>query len=172
VNGYLRWDWFFAIIKHTKDTNCVIEWCILYITFVQAIKAGIVWINCAQPSFIQAPWGGIKRSGFGRELGEWYVPYFLNQQMWKLVLVLFKCEKPTQNAHIITYSLKLFSIHFLCQLDFAWITLVVNRTCQMGNESCIFSVLLMRISQIEILIRLFYHLRIWFYNFFIIISGV
>jgi betaine-aldehyde dehydrogenase len=38
----------------------------------KALQAGIVWINCAQPSFIQAPWGGIKRSGFGRELGEWY----------------------------------------------------------------------------------------------------
>ncbi|KOM40344.1 hypothetical protein LR48_Vigan04g054200 [Vigna angularis] len=44
----------------------------------QAIKAGIVWINCAQPSFIQAPWGGIKRSGFGRELGEWGLENYLS----------------------------------------------------------------------------------------------
>ncbi|WVZ12869.1 hypothetical protein V8G54_017399 [Vigna mungo] len=36
----------------------------------KAFKAGIVWINCSQPCFTQAPWGGIKRSGFGRELGE------------------------------------------------------------------------------------------------------
>lgn len=48
--------------------------------FLQALQAGVVWINCAQPSFIQAPWGGIKRSGFGRELGEWYDSSFLNQQ--------------------------------------------------------------------------------------------
>jgi len=45
---------------------------------MQAFKAGIVWINCSQPCFTQAPWGGVKRSGFGRELGEWYVLYFLN----------------------------------------------------------------------------------------------
>ncbi|CAJ2651926.1 unnamed protein product [Trifolium pratense] len=44
----------------------------------QALQAGIVWINCAQPSFIQAPWGGIKRSGFGRELGEWGLDNYLS----------------------------------------------------------------------------------------------
>jgi betaine-aldehyde dehydrogenase len=37
----------------------------------KAFQAGIVWINCSQPCFCQAPWGGNKRSGFGRELGEW-----------------------------------------------------------------------------------------------------
>ncbi|MED6171189.1 Aminoaldehyde dehydrogenase 1, peroxisomal, variant 2 [Stylosanthes scabra] len=44
----------------------------------KAIQAGIVWINCSQPTFIQAPWGGIKRSGFGRELGEWGLDNFLS----------------------------------------------------------------------------------------------
>ncbi|CAN1317476.1 Aminoaldehyde dehydrogenase ALDH10A8, chloroplastic, partial [Linum perenne] len=39
----------------------------------KAFRAGIVWVNCSQPCFCQAPWGGLKRSGFGRELGEWYV---------------------------------------------------------------------------------------------------
>ena len=47
--------------------------------FLQAFRAGIVWINCSQPCFCQAPWGGIKRSGFGRELGEWYEPNFLER---------------------------------------------------------------------------------------------
>ncbi|XP_047311162.1 aminoaldehyde dehydrogenase 2, peroxisomal [Impatiens glandulifera] len=37
----------------------------------KALNAGIVWVNCSQPCFCQAPWGGNKRSGFGRELGEW-----------------------------------------------------------------------------------------------------
>ncbi|CAI9283887.1 unnamed protein product [Lactuca saligna] len=36
----------------------------------KGLEAGIVWINCSQPCFSQAPWGGKKRSGFGRELGE------------------------------------------------------------------------------------------------------
>ncbi|CAI8597697.1 unnamed protein product [Vicia faba] len=44
----------------------------------KALRAGVVWINCAQPSFIQAPWGGIKRSGFGRELGEWGLENYLS----------------------------------------------------------------------------------------------
>lgn len=37
----------------------------------RALEAGIVWINCSQPAFLQAPWGGTKNSGYGRELGEW-----------------------------------------------------------------------------------------------------
>lgn len=36
-----------------------------------ALKAGIIWINCSQPTFIEAPWGGYKKSGIGRELGRW-----------------------------------------------------------------------------------------------------
>lgn len=44
----------------------------------KAFKAGIVWVNCSQPCFTQAPWGGIKRSGFGRELGEWGLDNYLS----------------------------------------------------------------------------------------------
>jgi betaine-aldehyde dehydrogenase len=44
----------------------------------KSFKAGIVWINCSQPCFTQAPWGGIKRSGFGRELGEWGLDNYLS----------------------------------------------------------------------------------------------
>nr|AFK34878.1 unknown [Medicago truncatula] len=44
----------------------------------KAFKAGIVWVNCFQPCFTQAPWGGIKRSGFGRELGEWGLDNYLS----------------------------------------------------------------------------------------------
>jgi len=35
----------------------------------QALRAGVVWINCSQPTFTQLPWGGYKASGIGRELG-------------------------------------------------------------------------------------------------------
>jgi betaine-aldehyde dehydrogenase len=34
-----------------------------------ALRAGTVWINDFHPYFPQAPWGGYKRSGIGRELG-------------------------------------------------------------------------------------------------------
>lgn len=35
------------------------------------LRAGIIWINCSQPTFTEAPWGGYKQSGIGRELGIW-----------------------------------------------------------------------------------------------------
>ncbi|KAI5683557.1 hypothetical protein M9H77_04785 [Catharanthus roseus] len=44
----------------------------------KAFQSGIVWVNCSQPCFCQAPWGGKKRSGFGRELGEWGLENYLN----------------------------------------------------------------------------------------------
>ncbi|XP_042499349.1 betaine aldehyde dehydrogenase 1, chloroplastic-like [Macadamia integrifolia] len=44
----------------------------------KAFQAGIVWVNCSQPCFCQAPWGGIKRSGFGRELGEGGIENYLS----------------------------------------------------------------------------------------------
>jgi betaine-aldehyde dehydrogenase len=44
----------------------------------KAFQAGIVWVNCSQPCFCQAPWGGTKRSGFGRELGEWGLENYLS----------------------------------------------------------------------------------------------
>ena len=41
------------------------------------LEAGIVWINCSQPTFTQAPWGGVKESGIGRELGQWGLDNYL-----------------------------------------------------------------------------------------------
>ncbi|WP_323156143.1 aldehyde dehydrogenase family protein [Pseudomonas oryzihabitans] len=43
----------------------------------RALRAGIVWINCSQPTFTEAPWGGYKQSGIGRELGEWGLQNYL-----------------------------------------------------------------------------------------------
>lgn len=36
---------------------------------ISEIRAGITWINCYNPTFNEAPWGGYKMSGLGRELG-------------------------------------------------------------------------------------------------------
>jgi betaine-aldehyde dehydrogenase len=41
------------------------------------LRAGIVWVNCSQPTFTQAPWGGMKQSGIGRELGRWGLDNYL-----------------------------------------------------------------------------------------------
>lgn len=43
----------------------------------RALDAGIVWINCSQPAFVEVPWGGFKQSGIGRELGRWGYENFL-----------------------------------------------------------------------------------------------
>ena len=43
----------------------------------RAFRAGIVWINCSQPTFTEAPWGGYNQSGIGRELGEWGLNNYL-----------------------------------------------------------------------------------------------
>lgn len=43
----------------------------------RALRAGIVWINCSQPTFTEAPWGGYKQSGIGRELGRWGLSNYL-----------------------------------------------------------------------------------------------
>jgi betaine-aldehyde dehydrogenase len=44
---------------------------------VKQLEAGIVWVNHMQPAFVEAPWGGYKASGFGRELGHWGVDEYL-----------------------------------------------------------------------------------------------
>ncbi len=44
---------------------------------VKAVRAGIVWVNHMQPTYVEAPWGGYKQSGFGRELGPWGIDEYL-----------------------------------------------------------------------------------------------
>lgn len=43
----------------------------------KSLRAGIIWVNCSQPTFIEAPWGGMKKSGCGRELGPWGLENYL-----------------------------------------------------------------------------------------------
>ena len=45
---------------------------------VKNLRAGIVWVNHMQPTYVEAPWGGYKQSGIGRELGTWGVEEYLN----------------------------------------------------------------------------------------------
>ena len=44
---------------------------------VKSLRAGIVWVNHMQPTYVEAPWGGYKQSGFGRELGPWGIEEYL-----------------------------------------------------------------------------------------------
>ena len=44
---------------------------------VKHLRAGIVWVNHMQPAPVEAPWGGYKQSGFGRELGSYGLDEYL-----------------------------------------------------------------------------------------------
>jgi betaine-aldehyde dehydrogenase len=56
----------------------------------RALRAGIVWINCSQPTFTEAPWGGYKQSGIGRELGEWGLNNYLETKQ----ITRYDSDKP------------------------------------------------------------------------------
>lgn len=48
----------------------------------EQLRTGCVWRNCSQPCFSQLPWGGMKRSGIGRDLGrEGFKSYLETKQV-------------------------------------------------------------------------------------------
>ena len=54
------------------------------------LRAGIIWINCSQPTFSEAPWGGYKHSGIGRELGVWGLNNYLETKQ----ITTFNSDEP------------------------------------------------------------------------------
>jgi acyl-CoA reductase-like NAD-dependent aldehyde dehydrogenase len=53
------------------------------LTTARALRAGVVWINDTQPAPTEAPWGGYKQSGVGRELGAHGVEDYLEtKHIW------------------------------------------------------------------------------------------
>ncbi len=44
---------------------------------VKAVRAGVVWVNHTQAVNVEAPWGGYKQSGFGRELAPGGIEQYL-----------------------------------------------------------------------------------------------
>jgi betaine-aldehyde dehydrogenase len=57
---------------------------------LKQIRAGILWLNTYHPTYNEAPWGGYKQSGFGRELG----PYGLEQYLETKQINLNLSEAP------------------------------------------------------------------------------
>lgn len=45
--------------------------------FIKQVRAGILWVNHMQPTYVEAPWGGYKMSGIGRELGKYGIENYL-----------------------------------------------------------------------------------------------
>jgi betaine-aldehyde dehydrogenase len=44
---------------------------------LKRLRAGILWLNTYHPTYNEAPWGGYKQSGFGRELGVYGIEGYL-----------------------------------------------------------------------------------------------
>ena len=59
----------------------------------ERLEAGMVWINQPTGSSPELPFGGVKRSGYGRELSELAMFEFANRRLLRTVPVK-KTEKP------------------------------------------------------------------------------
>src|SRR3954454_7879407 len=56
------------------------------IRVLKQIRAGILWLNTYHPTYNEAPWGGYKQSGFGRELGRYGIDHYLETKQINLNL--------------------------------------------------------------------------------------
>jgi succinate-semialdehyde dehydrogenase/glutarate-semialdehyde dehydrogenase len=51
----------------------------------EQLDAGMVFVNGVGVEGVELPFGGVKRSGFGRELGRWGIEEFLNRKLVRTV---------------------------------------------------------------------------------------
>jgi betaine-aldehyde dehydrogenase len=54
---------------------------------LRRMRAGITWLNTYHPTFNEAPWGGYKQSGIGRELGTFGLEAYLETKQININLV-------------------------------------------------------------------------------------
>jgi betaine-aldehyde dehydrogenase len=54
---------------------------------LRKLRAGITWLNTYHPTFNEAPWGGYKQSGIGRELGTFGLEAYLETKQININLV-------------------------------------------------------------------------------------
>jgi betaine-aldehyde dehydrogenase len=53
---------------------------------LRRMRAGITWLNTYHPTFNEAPWGGYKQSGIGRELGTYGLDAYLETKQINITL--------------------------------------------------------------------------------------
>jgi betaine-aldehyde dehydrogenase len=53
---------------------------------LKKLRAGITWLNTYHPTFNEAPWGGYKQSGWGRELGTFGLDEYLETKQLNINL--------------------------------------------------------------------------------------
>ncbi len=53
---------------------------------LKQLRAGITWLNSYHPTFNEAPWGGYKQSGWGRELGTYGLEEYLETKQINISL--------------------------------------------------------------------------------------
>ena len=53
---------------------------------LRGLRAGITWLNTYHPTFNEAPWGGYKQSGIGRELGTFGLDAYLETKQINIIL--------------------------------------------------------------------------------------
>jgi betaine-aldehyde dehydrogenase len=54
---------------------------------LKKLRAGITWLNTYHPTFNEAPWGGYKQSGIGRELGTFGLDAYMEVKQIHINLV-------------------------------------------------------------------------------------
>ena len=54
---------------------------------LKKLRAGITWLNTYHPTFNEAPWGGYKQSGIGRELGTFGLDAYMEVKQININLV-------------------------------------------------------------------------------------
>jgi len=76
VQSIIKFKTLEEVIERANNTNyglaagCLTNNLNNALAFSNAVEAGSVWVNCFNATAVNAPFGGYKESGFGRELGE------------------------------------------------------------------------------------------------------
>ncbi len=80
---FLKFSTYDEVIKRPKDTQYGLAAGIVrkqietYQKIANSLRVGTVWINCNYVQDTTTPCGGQKISALGREMGEEYLPFYL-----------------------------------------------------------------------------------------------